>query len=270
MTHMMHQGPDDRPNMELGFQEHFWCNGGTAEQGCNEHNPLDMQYRCQISLFVLFLFWYFHGAISHLEMFLFHPFSHSPRYFRRCFLQWRLLSFWFDLSQTLPPVQKPFQPYPMPIIVKQHNFKTEASTCSIPWVFSPQIWLFALFSSIVASHSNSLLGGNSYLKWCGKKHFWKALLQHYLQWIFNKMLRFGPLLITFALFKTCSEKIWLEVPPPVTCFALWTTSRGTRPSSRLSPSLDPSIRFGEPSLPTFSLSFLDGPPGCDENLYFSS
>ena len=33
MTIMMHQGPDDRPNMELGFQEHFWRNGGATEQG---------------------------------------------------------------------------------------------------------------------------------------------------------------------------------------------------------------------------------------------
>ena len=33
MTNMMHQGPDDRPNMELGFQEHFWRNGGATEQG---------------------------------------------------------------------------------------------------------------------------------------------------------------------------------------------------------------------------------------------
>ena len=29
----LHQGPDDRPHMELGFQKHLWRNGGTAEQG---------------------------------------------------------------------------------------------------------------------------------------------------------------------------------------------------------------------------------------------
>ena len=34
-----------------------------------------------LSSFVLFMFWYFHGATSHSDMSLFHPFSDSPNIF---------------------------------------------------------------------------------------------------------------------------------------------------------------------------------------------